>query len=188
MYVASWGRRGSPRTCAGAADVQVHRCGYTRRRRIFISLLICHRTTQMTDGVVFHSPCLDFWCPGVPVVLRCLARLDMKVYVCILVCSGKHHTTTVKAAPIEGAVPGESSRVCKRGGCLRPTREDCRRLPLFSPLSQISFPRPGALGLNLRSYFAELQAGARPGLPPYGCLELLEAQSVYLRVRRWSTR
>ncbi|CAM9289793.1 unnamed protein product, partial [Scytosiphon promiscuus] len=46
---------------------------------------------------------------------------------------------------------------------------------------EIAFPRPGALGLNLRSYFAEEAAGARPGLAPYGCLEVLDAQSVYLK-------
>lgn len=63
-------------------------------------------------------------------------------------------------------------------------REGSLRCFLFSLIFyQIAFPRPGPLGLNLRSYFAEPQAGARPGLPPYGCLELLEAQSVYLQVR-----
>ncbi|CAN0358422.1 unnamed protein product, partial [Ascophyllum nodosum] len=41
---------------------------------------------------------------------------------------------------------------------------------------EIVFPRPGALGLNLRSYLVEPTAGARPGLSPYGCLEVLEAQ------------
>ena len=46
---------------------------------------------------------------------------------------------------------------------------------------QIVFPRPGALGLNLRSYLVEPTAGARPGLSPYGCLEVLEAQGVYLQ-------
>lgn len=50
------------------------------------------------------------------------------------------------------------------------------------PLLQVVFPRAGPLGLNLRSYFAVPPAGARPGLPPYGCLEVLEAQSIYLQV------
>lgn len=48
--------------------------------------------------------------------------------------------------------------------------------------TQIVFPRPGALGLNLRSYMVEPTAGARPGINPYGCLEVLEAQGVYLQV------
>ncbi|CAN0208924.1 unnamed protein product, partial [Ectocarpus sp. 4 AP-2014] len=46
---------------------------------------------------------------------------------------------------------------------------------------EISFPQPGALGLNLRTYLAEQPAGARLGLPSYGSLEVLDAQKFYLK-------
>ncbi|CAB1107018.1 unnamed protein product [Ectocarpus sp. CCAP 1310/34] len=46
---------------------------------------------------------------------------------------------------------------------------------------EIAFPQPGALGLNLRTYLAEQPAGARLGLPPYGSLEVLDAQKFYLK-------
>ncbi|CBN76285.1 expressed unknown protein [Ectocarpus siliculosus] len=46
---------------------------------------------------------------------------------------------------------------------------------------EIAFPQAGALGLNLRTYLAEQPAGARLGLPPYGSLEVLDAQKFYLK-------
>lgn len=49
---------------------------------------------------------------------------------------------------------------------------------------QIVFPQPGALGLNLRSYFAQNPAGARFGLPEYGSLVVLDCQNAWLKVRR----
>lgn len=50
-----------------------------------------------------------------------------------------------------------------------------------SLVSQIAFAQAGALGLNLRTYLAEQPAGARLGLPPYGSLEVLDAQKFYLK-------
>lgn len=47
---------------------------------------------------------------------------------------------------------------------------------------QIVFPRPGALGLNLRSFLVQEPAGARHGLPPYGTLKILDTQYIYLKV------
>ncbi|CAM9313101.1 unnamed protein product [Discosporangium mesarthrocarpum] len=47
---------------------------------------------------------------------------------------------------------------------------------------EVFFPGPGALGLNLISLYVQLPAGARPGLPVFGCLEVLEAQHKYLQV------
>lgn len=49
---------------------------------------------------------------------------------------------------------------------------------------QIAFPRPGALGLNLRSYLVQQPAGARHDLPPYGTLKVLDTQNIYLKVSR----
>eukprot|EP00903_Cladosiphon_okamuranus_P011783 g11075.t1 len=46
---------------------------------------------------------------------------------------------------------------------------------------EIVFPQPGALGLNLRSYFVQNPAGARLGVPEYGSLVVLDCQNAWLR-------
>eukprot|EP00752_Nemacystus_decipiens_P012140 g10763.t1 len=45
---------------------------------------------------------------------------------------------------------------------------------------EVVFPQPGALGLNLRSYFVQNSAGARLGLPEYGSLVVLDCQNAWL--------
>lgn len=46
---------------------------------------------------------------------------------------------------------------------------------------EISFSQPGALGLNLRSFFVLKPAGARLGVPDYGSLVVLDFQNPWLK-------
>lgn len=63
-------------------------------------------------------------------------------------------------------------------------RKDSTHVCLPPPhvvVSQIVFPQPGALGLNLRSYFVQKPAGARLGLPEYGSLVVVDSQNAWLK-------